>query len=387
MSKSALRLALLRALGRLPLGRASTLPAPASVRVLLIRPDHLGDILFLAPALRRLRAALPDAHLTLLVGPWAREAAERSAPVDEVLTCPFPWFDRRPKGAPWAPYLLLMGEAGRLRDHRFQLAVNFRFDFWWGALLTYVAGVPERVGYDVAECRPFLTQAIPYSPGRHQVEQNLALVEAVVSTEPQQPEAGPLEVRPSPQEEGWAQAWLGRQGVSGPLVALHPGAGAPVKLWPTEKFAQLGAALASRYGATLLLTGTPEERGLVEEVTRGMEEPPLVLLGATLGQLAAVLRRCRLVMGADSGVLHLAVAVGTPTVHLYGPVSSATFGPWGDPKRHRVVLSRLPCVPCNRLDYQPHELDQHPCIRLITVDEVLAAVEGLLDEVEIAHRH
>ena len=97
-----------------------------------------------------------------------------------------------------------------------------------------------------------------------------------------------------------------------------------------------------------------------------------------LGTLAAVYRRCELVGGPDSGPLHLAVAAGTPTIHLYGPVDQRTFGPWGDPQRHVVVTSDWPCIACNRLDWPDAALAEHGCVRDIAVEDVIAAAARLL---------
>ena len=83
-------------------------------------------------------------------------------------------------------------------------------------------------------------------------------------------------------------------------------------------------------------------------------------------------------IGLDSGPLHLAVALHTPTVHLYGPVDQTVFGPWGTPERHRVLISDWPCIPCNRLDYGPEELAHHPCVKEIDVDQVMAAAQDAL---------
>jgi heptosyltransferase-2/heptosyltransferase-3 len=94
--------------------------------------------------------------------------------------------------------------------------------------------------------------------------------------------------------------------------------------------------------------------------------------------LAAVYRLCALVVGPDSGPLHLAVAVGAPTVHLYGPVHRRTFGPWGSPQRHAVVTSDWACVPCNRLDWPERSLAEHGCMRDIGVEQVLAAARERL---------
>ena len=119
------------------------------------------------------------------------------------------------------------------------------------------------------------------------------------------------------------------------------------------------------------MTGGQSELPLVQAIAGRLSAPHIVLAGETsLGQLAAVFARCRLVLGADSGPLHLAVAVGAPTVHLFGPVDPALFGAWGEPHRHVVLQARffdLPCHnrPCNRLDYTAAELPQHPCMQTI----------------------
>jgi len=260
------------------------------------------------------------------------------------------------------------------------LAVVLRFDHWWGALLAYLAGIPRRVGYGVAEVRPFLTEAVSYVPGRHEVEQNLALVERVVSRKLQVASA-PLEFHPSAEDGAFAEEFLAEHGIGEGdlLVCIHPGAGAPVKLWREEAWAQVGDALTRRYGAKIILTGSAGERPLCRAIARRMAAEPIVAAGeTTLGGLAALMARSRLVLGVDSGPLHLAVAVGAPTVHLYGPVDSRTFGPWGDPARHAVVTSDMDCIPCNRLDYAPEELDEHPCVRNIPAERVLEAAEGLL---------
>jgi lipopolysaccharide heptosyltransferase II len=353
---------------------------------LVIRPDHIGDLLFTTPALPALRAAYPQAHIAALVGPWGADIVRRNPCLDEVITCDFPWFSRRPKASPLEPYRLLWAEARRLRGWGFDLALNLRFDFWWGALLAYLAGIPRRVGYDIAECRPFLTDAVPYTPGRHEVRQNLTLVEHVARPVAATSDAPfgqpPLDFPLSDEERAFARQWLAAHDqFEGEAVAIHPGSGAAVKLWPADRWAAVADALAWRYGCHILLTGSASERSLAQLIDVKMRAQPLQVIGeTTLGQLAALFAACRLVLGVDSGPLHLAVAVGAPSVHLCGPVDPALFGPWGDPARHTVVQARYfdqPCHhrPCNRLDYAPAELTAHPCMATIEVAQVLEAAE------------
>ena len=379
------RLALLRLFARLaaPFLPTSDLQLPTPNSILLIRPDHLGDLLFTTPALYALRAAFPQARITGLVGRWAEAVVTSNPCIDEIVLCPFPGFTRQPKKSVIEPYIVLGRYAKLLREKEFDLAVVLRFDHWWGALLAHLARIPRRVGYDIAEVKPFLTDAVPYVPGRHEVEQNLILVEAAGGQRkhPITPSAHPLEFPLSAQDREFAARYLAERGVGddGPLICIHPGAGAPVKLWRNEGWARVADALVEGYGVKVILTGSANEAPLVRAIAERMASQPVVAGQTTLGQLAALMGRCRLVLGVDSGPLHLAVAVGTPTVHLYGPVDSRTFGPWGDPARHVVLTSDMDCIPCNRLGYRMDELEAHRCVWDISEAQVSEAARRLLE--------
>lgn len=392
--RQAVRLRLLRLWGQ---RYRQSPPATAAQRILVIRPDHLGDLLFATPALHLLRASLPDAHIAALVGPWGEAVLAGNPDLDEILTCPFPGFTRQPKSNPLAPYRLLQAEAQRLAALDFDLALVLRFDHWWGAWLAAAAGIPQRLGYAIDEVKPFLTRALPYVRGRHEVVQNLALALAAGEGDRLAVSGERLVGGASEGESDWrlrfavseadvaAAAALMAQQVGRPLVAVHPGSGAAVKRWRSAAWAELAARLVRDYGAQVVFTGAAGETELIDPVLALLEagpplpSPPLSLAGQTsLGVLAALYRRCALVIGPDSGPLHLAVAVGAPTVHLYGPVDRRTFGPWGSPQRHAVVTSDWGCIPCNRLDWPERALSEHGCLRDITVEQVLAEAARLL---------
>ncbi|MGQ9714727.1 MAG: glycosyltransferase family 9 protein [Anaerolineae bacterium] len=376
-----LRLRMLRAvalawIARLP--QAPLHPLPERPRLLLIRPDHLGDLLFATPALRYLRTRLPDAHLTALVGPWGEAVWRDNRHLDQVRTLPFPGFTRKPKGPLWEPYALLLRAARNLRSGRYDAALVLRADHWWGAWLARLAGIPRVIGYEVPPTRPFLTAPVPYTAGRHEVLQNLALVQALTGEEDGSPapKDAPLEFTPPPHAAERARALLSDEL---PPICIHPGAGVPVKTWPPERWAEVADALAEEIGAPIVLTGSAGELDLAWKVAARMAREARVLAGKMdLGELAALFARARLVLGSDSGPLKLAQAVGARTVHLYGPVDVRTFGPWGDPAAYRVVQSPFPCVPCNRLDYRPGELAEHPCMAAISGEAVLEAARALL---------
>lgn len=347
------------------------------LRILVIRPDHLGDVLFVTPALRALRAALPEAHIACLVGPWSAQVVSNNPHLDEVLICPFPGFARQPKKNVLEPYLLLRSHARALRFKAFDVALVMRFDHWWGAMLAYWAAIPRRIGYDLPPVTPFLTERVAYPTGSHEVEQNMRLVTALLGKTVGQ--AGPLEFHPQAEAVRSIRALLGSVDDGRGLLCLHPGAGAPVKLWRPEGFAEVGDSLARKYGLQVLITGSADERRLAEEISTRMNARPLVMAGqTTLDELAALMAQCRLVIGVDSGPLHLAVSQGVPTIHLFGPTDHRLFGPWGDTTRHVVITGDMECAPCNRLDYLPHELLDHPCVRSIPASKVLAVADSLL---------
>ena len=380
-----LRLTLLRAFAALssPFRLRRLSPLSEAPRILLMRPDHIGDLLFATPAFRLLRRAFPQGHLTCMVGPWGRSVVQGNACLDEIITCEFPGFTRQPQGSLLAPYGTLWEWAGRLRALRFDAAVVLRFDHWWGALLAYLAAIPRRVGFAIPECEPFLTQAVPYVRRRHEVQQNVALIEHLLRETGQGVPEGPwpLEFTVTEQDQEYVANYLAERGLTAAheVIAIHPGAGSPVKLWRPEAWAEVADALIGRWPVQFVLTGSRGELDLAWSVYARMHSEAIVAAGdTTLGQLAALFQRCRLVMGPDCGPLHLAVATGTPTVHLYGPVDVAKFGPWGDPQKHRVLTSDWECIPCDRLDYSPKELLSHPCVRDITAEAVLEAAEAQL---------
>ena len=385
-----LRLYILRAVGAL---WAHLLPAldlgslPQSPRILCIRPDHLGDLLFLTPTLRWLRSQLSEAHLTALVGPWGQEVLAHNPHLDEVRTLPFPGFARRPKGPIWAPYALLGRAAKQLRSDGFDAALVLRFDHWWGAWLARAAGIRRVIGYDVPSTLPFLTHPVPYMAGRHEVLQNLKLAQALrpslTSTSGDEPDLAEA-MRRLPLEFPIPEAAFGRATalVHGKrnYICIHPGAGAAVKLWPPERWAQVADSLVQGdKGLHVLITGGEEELALAWQVAAHMQAEAQVVAGQTdLPTLAALFARAQLVLGSDSGPLKLAQAVGAPTVQLYGPVDVRAFGPWGEPARCRALVSPLPCVPCQKLDYSPAELSYHRCLEAIPVEAVIEAARELL---------
>ncbi len=375
-----LRLYILRAMSFVA-GWLTRRQATGTRRILVVKPDHLGDVLLLTPALRLLRQQLPQAHITLLIGPWSTAAVRHNPDVNTVLTCSFPGFTRSTKPSLLQPYLILLRMALLLRPHRYDVALIARDDHWWGALLATLAGIPQRIGYNVSETAPFLTEALPHSFTTHVTTQALDLVTALTQQTPDQRPT--LRAPINDTDRTWADAWLAQHHVlpTEPLVAIHPGAGGAAKLWPQQRWIEIVAALRQR-GLQVVLTGGVGERELVDAIAGQLSPVPLTLVGdASISQLTALYARCILVLGVDSGPLHLAVAAGVPTIALFGPGDHQRFGPWGHQDRNIVLRSGLWCSPCGVLDVCPRGTAPSECMTLIPAASVLTAVDLLLQPV------
>lgn len=343
-------------------------------RMLLIRPDHVGDVLLATPAIQALREALPYTQIHALVGPWSAQVLVNYDAVDAVLTLPFPGFGRHEYHSRLvSPYMALLTASRHLRRIGYSSALVMRPDHWWGAMLAFLAGIPHRVGYDLPGVSPFLTELHEHRH-EHAVVQNLRLVERWT---------GPLEIQQTPltfpvQDEdrayvdGYLETWKIAPGQR--VICIHPGSGTWVKLWRTENWARVADTLTEQLDAPVVFTGSDHELPLVLEITAQMQHRACIMVGDTrLGQLGALFSRARVVLGPDSGPLHLAVACGAPTVTLFGPADPVEFGPWGPRERHAVVTMDIGCRPCRVLDWGDDSPENHPCVREITVGQVLNA--------------
>jgi heptosyltransferase III len=351
--------------------------------VLLLRPDHIGDVLLTSPAVGLLRESLPTAHLTYLVGPWSTAAAQGGPPVDSLRTLAYPGFTRQPNPNALAPYALLVREAASLRRERFDLAVVFRPDHWWGALLALVAGIPVRIGADTPETTPLLTHVRAATSGEHATPAALDLARLALQAfgTPAAPHVtNPRfqvgEVSRAAASDFWERHSLNGKGV---VVAVQPSAGTPLKSWPIERWARVADGLIER-GTAVLLVGGPDDGPLLAAIQAQMAHAPAATaFGQSLGISAAIYERCGLLIGPDAGQAHLAAAVGIPTVRLYGPASSEVFGPWPprEVDQRVLVTDGLACVPCGNLEAPPCGATALPaCMLALGVEDVLNAVSA-----------
>ena len=334
-------------------------------------------MLLTAPAVALLRASLPRAHITYVVGPWSAEAARHGPPVDEVRTLAYPGFTRRPNPNLLWPYALAVRTAARLRREQYDLALVFRPDHWWGALLGALAAIPLRVASQTPETAPLLTHSHATIAPEHAAEQALSLARLALSVAGVAPTPASQVATFSVSDQARAAAralWARHALDPGRVIAIHPSAGAPLKSWPVEDWAKLANALTGE-GLAVLLTGAPDDASLLQAIARRAKWSKPVC-GQSLEVSAAIYERCDLVVAVDGGAAHRAAAVGTPTIRLYGPAQPETFGPWPPRADQHVLLTRaLACAPCGNLEAPPCGARALPaCMLALSVDDVLKTV-------------
>ena len=336
---------------------------PSSVRrILVVSCTAMGDTLLSVPAIRAVRQNFPQAHLTWLISP---RFAPLFRPYLGGLVDQFLFYRGRYRGL-WS--LLRQFQA-----HQFQVALSFHDSDYVPVGLAYLSRVPFilRSALKDAPFAPYLSERIPYRDEAHAVEQRLDVVRALLRSQ------GPFDPRLylPVSEEQFAQAQvLLRQNVgsANPLIGFQCCASRPYREWPLDRFAALAEAIKERYPqAKIILFGSSKDRSRLESLRREgivnlAGKIPLELLGAVLKSLA-------LLVSVDTGPMHVAFAVNTPTVCLFVPSEVRHTGPYQDFHLHHVVLKPRPCQPCKR-KYCPSPW----CMELIEVEEVLEKVIKVL---------
>ncbi|HEY2941114.1 MAG TPA: glycosyltransferase family 9 protein [Vicinamibacteria bacterium] len=354
---------------------------PASVReALVLRLDRIGDVIMSLSALADLRAALPHARIRLAVGKWSADIA-RTAPVDEVLVWSAPWVGRRREGADGVADLLRRARA--LRKARLDLAIDLQGDVR-AALLLSLTGARHRVGYANTGGSWLLTDVVPLDETLSWVEQNRRAVASVVGRAAGRP-VDLLTV----EERGFGRRLVADLGLAPgrPLVGVHPGGGRTVKQWDVGRWAEVAERLHREFAATIVLTGAEGDRPVAQELARRLPFRPVDLTGRlSLRETVALLAQLDLFLSPDTGTMHAACAVGTPSVSVFGPSDPGRYfsgGTGESGRRHVVVRAALWCAPCNLIRNPPSECDDGAppeCLRRVEVDDVHREAARLLCE-------
>ncbi|MFC0864916.1 glycosyltransferase family 9 protein [Sphaerimonospora cavernae] len=340
-------------------------------RVLVVRPDNLGDVLMAGPALRALRHAAPGARLDLLAAPAGATAAPLLPEVDAVLTCSVSWQEAGSRDVPVAADLDLVDRIGRGGYQAAVILTSFSQSPWPAGYLCRLAGVPVRVGMSKEFGGAGLTHWVPSPPDDlHQVDRSLHLLQRVGVPRVE----GRLRIRVPSGAARAARALLDRRGQAGPYALILPGASCPARRYPADRFARVAGRLALS-GLRIVVAGTAKEASVVAEAAGDV--PGAVILAGELDvpALAATVADARVVVCNNSGGAHLAAALGTPVVVLFaGTEQVGQYLPRFVPAS--VLTVPTGCAPCRQFTC-PYALE---CLDLpperVAAEAVRLAVRG-----------
>ncbi len=348
---------------------------PEEVERLLIRGTNwVGDAVMSIPAMREIRRIFPRADISLLVKPWVRDVYSAVDFIDALVD-----YDCEGIHQGWTGVWRL---ASQIRQGSYDAAILLQNAFE-AAFITWMAGVPIRVGYARDARGILLTHPCEIDPGLEQMHQAfyyLGILTAAGLLDPQccKKPGYPLSIKIGVCEADRASARgiLRGQGIEPgeTIVGLNPGAyygGA--KRWLSERYALVADALAVRRGVRIAIFGSANERRIAEDVAAQMANPPIVLAGrTTLGQLMGLISECSLLITNDSGPMHLAAALDVPQLAIFGSTSEVATGPLSE--RAEVIKEQVECNPCFLrecpIDFR--------CMTGITVERVLSAAEKRL---------
>jgi heptosyltransferase-2 len=340
-------------------------------RILVRGTNWVGDAVMTLPALTALKGNFPKASLIVLAKKWVAPVYADHPGVDRVMIID--------KEGPHKGLGGLWRLAREIRRERFELAVLFQNAFE-AALITRLAGVPLRLGYDTDARGLLLNLPIRLRPEDKQVHETEYYLRILERAGLDAPYSRPV-YRPNAGAENRADARLRQLGLSEEfLVGLAPGAAyGPAKQWPPERFAAAADLVLKEHGGAALVFGGPGDTAAAKKLIEAMTHRSVDLTGQTdLSEAAALIRRCRLFLTNDSGLMHLAAAVDTPLVAVFGSTNPVTTSPAGS--RQRLIRRETPCSPCMKTHC---DRPVHECMERIGPEEVARAGLELLNADEV----
>ena len=338
------------------------------MKILIVKLGAVGDVVHTLPALHSLRKSFPDAFIAWAVERKSMDVITGNPDLDEVII-----FERKElqkvfkADGTLAAYRFFSAFAEKLKRYDFDVAIDFQTLFKSG-IITLSSGAKKRIGFDKwRELNRFFTNHRVKAVSRHTVDKYLELVDAAGG----KGDGTPVKIFYPAEDASYIDSFLKEKGLAGRhWVALNPGASWSSKLWPVEKFADLCDIFEDSKVPLVVIWG-PGEESLVEGILETARSKPHVAPPTTLKQLACLLERSVLYVGGDTGPMHMAVAMGTPVVGIFGSSDPARNGPYGE--GHRVLQADIDCVSCWK-----KRCSSMKCMDNISAEKVADAVKEIL---------
>lgn len=333
-------------------------------RICILATSGIGNLIMLTPMIRTLRCGIPDAKITVAVLPnGAKDVIEGSDLVNEVVVLDDKHRFKEIRHD-WPDLTIAGTHRGFMRAKE-----AFRTGAFWRLGFRYDHKDKQDTGF-------LFTHTVPYDESKHEVEQGLDLIRPFGL-----PEIRQLYMHVEEEDRTNAGKMLFEAGVKEEdlLFGFHTGLDPDHpkgRCWPIERFAELGDMLVANYGGTIVIVGGSEETPTAWAIADVMKNKPIILTGrTTLRQVAAVIEKCSIFISNDGGPMHIAAAVRTPVIGIFGPTDWTCHAPYGE--KCSVVKSDLPCSPCHKPHGSGVKCQSLDCLNSISVDMVIEAVRRL----------
>jgi heptosyltransferase-3 len=336
-------------------------------RILVLKLRAIGDVVLSTAVLPSLRTAFPNSEIHFLTETASVPVVQHNPNIDRVWELSLGKWAKLPAGRGVLESLRFVKT---IRAQHFDLVFDL-FGNPRSAFLSCISGAPRRVGFRFRGRKyAYNIRVSPRGDRVHEVEFNLdALREADITIQSPEP-FFPI----SETDSQKIDRWIAEEGIqNGFLIGIHPWGSWPAKRWPLASFSAITDWLVTRYDARVVVLWGPGEREQAEAVVRAAQSSIHLAPQTTLSELGALLARCKLVIANDSGPMHIAAAVGTPTVGIFGPTNPKLQGPYG-PKNTAAFKEGLTCLGCNRLT-----CPDGSCMNRLSVEEVAKVVEGVIE--------
>ncbi len=330
----------------------------------------IGDMILLTPALRALKRAYPQSYLALLLRPLAANLMETCPYVDEVI------IDTKGKGVGRVRSHLQL--VRRIRWGRFDVAAVLHPTSFRNALIPFLAGVPRRIGSNVGGRGILLSRSCADDTKLHEVNRYLRALKLMDIDEP----SPYLEFWHTDEDRHFAQRLLSGGDVllDDRIIGINLGTTWGTKSWALDRFADVIAGIRNRFEGAIVLTGSRSEIELGRTLQKLVKVKITNLIGKTnLLQLGALIERCSLYLTCDSGPMHIAAAVGTPTIALFGPTDPKRHRPYGE--GHRVIEKDVSCRPCYKRECMRADAP-HLCMTEIQPTDVIERIAAHFNQLD-----
>jgi heptosyltransferase-2 len=333
-------------------------------KILVRATNWVGDAVMSLPALRALRGRFPESHIAILAKPWVADLYRREPFCDEMI--PYAPKSTREK--------LAMGRALKQRGFNCAILLQNAFE---AAAIALAAGIPERIGYARDGRSPLLTKAIAVpKPGEIPPHERFYYLELLhrAGILDELPENDRIQLDGAPEAREAGRARFAGLNFGPRVIGLSPGAAfGSAKRWLPERFAEAANRVAEQTGASVAIFGSREERELCAAVAQAIQAPLKNFAGeTTLGEFIEMAAACSLYLSNDSGAMHIASALGVPSVTVFGATNDITTGPTG--LVARIVREPVECSPCMKRECP---ID-HRCMTRVTADRVAETALELL---------